>query len=914
MLLIKTIQTIQTRNIILFFSIAFCLNIQISHAQGFLHRNGKFLYDGAGNEVILRGIGTGNWMLQEGYMMQTSDVANTQHEFRAKLISTIGEAKTDSFYTAWLANHFRRIDVDSMKSWGFNSIRVAMHYKWFTLPIEQEPVAGQQTWLDKGFTMIDSLLDWCGDNQMYLILDLHGAPGGQGKDAAISDYDKTKPSLWESQANKDKTIALWRKLAERYSTEPWIGGYDLINETNWTFAEGNNSKLKELMVNITKAIREVDKNHLIIIEGNGFANDYSGMTPAWDSNMGYSFHKYWNYNTQESINFAINIRNSQNVPIWLGETGENSNTWFTELVALSEKNKIGWSWWPVKKPGINNPLKVTVNSDYTKLINYWKGSAANPGIDAAFAAVLQFAENHKLENCSFQKDVVDALIRQPHTNETTPFKIYKTGEPIFAVDYNLGKNGFAYFDNDTSDFHGSTGTFTNWNQGWAYRNDGVDIEACTDKEATNGYNVGWTGNNEWMEYTVNVDSAAAYTFSVRSASGSSGSKIRLEANGVSVSSQLSLTGTTGWQTWKTNEFQGIILQKGINKIKFIFDQGGSNLNYFKFSNPISIDSVAFKSLLAETSTDGKTIQLTLNKQVTGANTFLAADFSLTINSNPVAIDSIIAGDSGEILKIFVKEALYYGGTIKLSYSGNLIFSGSQQLEKFTNLVVANKLPVRYNLPGRLQSENYSYNNGMVSETCTDTGGGFNMGYAAPNDYLDYFINVSKAGYYNVNYRVASEKSSSQIVIRVGEGNSFTPIDTVTIYGTGGWQTWKTIQSKLYLEAGRYTLRMFVKSGEFNINWFEFVAAPVTAANDVTKGNFRIYPNPASDFTTVDLSGLNNDVKLVQIFDTSGNLVKSYTIGNALFEKIDVRNFTKGVYFLVVSSDKKQLAKTKLVVE
>lgn len=203
---------------------------------------------------------------------------------------------------------------------------------------------------------------------------------------------------------------------------------------------------------------------------------------------------------------------------------------------------------------------------------------------------------------------------------------------------------------------------------------------------------------------------------------------------------------------------------------------------------------------------------------------------------------------------------------------------------------------------------------MVSETCTDTGGGFNMGYAAPNDYLDYFINVSKAGYYNVNYRVASEKSSSQIVIRVGEGNSFTPIDTVTINGTGGWQTWKTIQSKLYLEAGRYTLRMFVKSGEFNINWFEFVAAPVTAANDVTKGNFRIYPNPASDFTTVDLSGLNNDVKLVQIFDTSGNLVKSYTIGNALFEKIDVRNFTKGVYFLVVSSDKKQLAKTKLVVE
>ena len=368
------------------------------YSQGYLHRNGKYIYDGSGNEVILRGIGTGNWMLQEGYMMQTSGVAGTQHEFRAKLAATIGEEKTDSFYTVWLDSHFRRIDVDSMKSWGFNSVRVAMHYKWFTPPIEEEPVPGEITWMEKGFTMIDSLLDWCGDNEMYLILDLHGAPGGQGKDANISDYDPSKPSLWESQANKDKTIALWRKLAERYSQEPWIGGYDLINETNWTFPEGNNSQLRNLMVDITAAIREVDPNHIIFIEGNGFANDFSGMTPPWDDNMVYSFHKYWSYNTQESINFALNLRTVYNIPIWLGESGENSNVWFTSLIALLEKNRIGWSWWPVKKPGINNPLKVSVNSDYTNLVNYWKGTASNPGVDAAFAAVLQFAENHRHEN------------------------------------------------------------------------------------------------------------------------------------------------------------------------------------------------------------------------------------------------------------------------------------------------------------------------------------------------------------------------------------------------------------------------------------------------------------------------------------------------------------------------------------
>ncbi|HEY0354781.1 MAG TPA: cellulase family glycosylhydrolase, partial [Flavisolibacter sp.] len=106
---------------------------------------------------------------------------------------------------------------------------------------------------------------------MYLILDLHAAPGGQGNDLAISDRDPSKPSLWQSEANQQKVIALWKKLAERYKDEEWIGAYDIINEPNWGFedekdfrgtAENKNEPLKKLMVDITKAIREVDRNHI----------------------------------------------------------------------------------------------------------------------------------------------------------------------------------------------------------------------------------------------------------------------------------------------------------------------------------------------------------------------------------------------------------------------------------------------------------------------------------------------------------------------------------------------------------------------------------------------------------------------------------------------------------------------------
>lgn len=104
-------------------------SVNTTTAQGFLHADGKNIVNGAGENVILKGIGTGNWMLMEGYMMKTEGVAGIQHEIRAKLEDLMGEEKADEFFNAWLKNHFTKTDVDSMKALSFNSVRVAMHYK-----------------------------------------------------------------------------------------------------------------------------------------------------------------------------------------------------------------------------------------------------------------------------------------------------------------------------------------------------------------------------------------------------------------------------------------------------------------------------------------------------------------------------------------------------------------------------------------------------------------------------------------------------------------------------------------------------------------------------------------------------------------------------------------------------------------
>jgi len=389
--------------------------------SGFLRANGDRIVDGRGREVLLRGMGLGGWMLQEGYMLGIKK-EGTQHTIRARITDLVGEKDAERFYRLWRKNHMTRADVDLLARSGFNSIRLPMHYNLFTLPIEAERVKGHDTWLKTGFDMVDDLLAWCRANRMYLILDLHAAPGGQGKDANISDYDPSKPSLWESEENQRKTVALWRKLAERYAGEPWIGGYDILNEPNWTF-EGkdkngredvSNAPIWDLYKRITQAIREVDRRHLIIVEGNGWGNNYNGFPDPWDGNLVMSFHKYWNPNTEEAIAPFLALREKYRLPIWLGESGENTNEWFSECVALVEKHGIGWAWWPYKK--IGNPrciLTVTAPDDFAKVVAYWNGEGERPSREAARRGLFQLVENLKRSKCRFNAEVAQALIPNP---------------------------------------------------------------------------------------------------------------------------------------------------------------------------------------------------------------------------------------------------------------------------------------------------------------------------------------------------------------------------------------------------------------------------------------------------------------------------------------------------------------------
>ena len=813
------------------FYILILLFSTISTAQN-LKTDGKKIVDENGSEVLLRGYAPGGWLLIEGYMMHETDGSvGAQHEIKEKLIDLMGSDKTEEFFKKWRENHFTKRDVDSLAAWGFNSIRVPLHYNLFTLPIQEEPVSGQNTWLDTGFDIVDNILEWAKPHNMYVILDLHAAPGGQGRNTDISDYDPDKPSLWESEQNKSKTVALWKKIAERYKDNEWIGGYDLLNETNWELPNGNKA-LKDLFVRITDAIREVDDKHIIIIEGNDYANNFTGLTPPWDDNMVYSFHKYWNSTNDDDLNWILPIRDEHNVPLWMGESGENSNTWYTDAVTLFEDNNVGWAWWAMKKIGsVNSPYRIRVNDGYQKILNYWKDGGDKPSEQETYDAMMKLADNALSENCIYRKGISDALIRQPHTDNTIPFKKRQDIPGVlFLSDYDLGKNNHAYYDNDIATYHQSSGSFTAWNRGWKYRNDGVDIEDNSDNTNSNGYHIGFVEKGEWTKYSVKINSSGVYRVRVRHASEQSGGQLYLSLNDQNASPILTTNSSGSWFSFINTAIDGVVLEEGEHSLKVHFNSDTPvNISSLYFEKTGEISSAPFNSISGKTGSDEKSVELFLNQEILSSTVDGSLDkFEVSINGEIKTINSITLNSSKpKTIFLNLSDNLLYTDDIKVSYSGDLIKSkNSKTLNSFTNLDVVNDLDPRFVIPGKVEVEDYLRMLGLGTEDTTDDGGGSNIGYTDTGDYADYKIFTNSASKYSIDFRVASESNGGKIALSLVEQNSsreYVVLSELDIPSTGGWQDWVTVTGNLEnnIPKGIFILRLKVLDGGFNMNWMQF---------------------------------------------------------------------------------------------
>lgn len=565
--------------------LAVTASISVAHASNFVRTSGTKLIGRDGQTLVIRGTNCGNWMVREPYMMNTSANLDRQFKFDAMLADVCGQEKVEEFDRLWMDNNFCEEDMKFLAQQGFNTLRVPMHYKYFTLPIEKEPVAGEQTWLQEGFDRIDSMCVWAERWGILLVLDMHACPGGQSS-GDICDYDSSKPSLWESEANRTKLTALWRQIAERYKDQGCVAAYDLINETNWTLPN-NNKLLWDTFKAIIKAIREVDSNHIVILEGNSYSNDYTGFpSTKMDAKMVLQFHRYGVYNTKEQVQYMADMATKYRCPVYIGEFGENSNSWTADCVRLYEQAMqfAGWTCWPMKKSNINSILQVKRVASYDNVITQWQ-NGTRPSATALWNACKAWAEAQKLSRCIVRTDYIDALLRRPFNDECLPFVSSQTGDYIYAAHYDMGPQGKAYWDTDDASYQYSGEDYTSWQRGWTYRNDGVDLYDSPNDTRSCGCYVGETKDGEWLQYTIdNPNEAAKWQLQLRYALNSGTSTVRITINDRPVTASTKLTSTGGYTTWSTKSFSNIILPKGTLRVRIYIEKGGLNLNWLRFYN------------------------------------------------------------------------------------------------------------------------------------------------------------------------------------------------------------------------------------------------------------------------------------------------------------------------------------------
>ena len=236
---------------------------------------------------------------------------------------------------------------------------------------------------------------------------MHCAPDGQTGDNIDDSY--AYPFLFESAEAQELTAKIWGKLAQKYAYENIIIGYDLLNEPIPHFFDKDhfNPLLEPLYKKLVQEVRLYDKNHLCFLGGAQWDSNFEVFGKPFDDKLVYTFHKYWTEPTIDVIKDYINFSEKYNVPLWMGESGENTNEWINSFRKVLEENNIGWCFWPFKKLDAESCVVSVRNPEgYDDIIkftesdrsSYEKVRTNRPSIENTKRTLNQYLENTRFSN------------------------------------------------------------------------------------------------------------------------------------------------------------------------------------------------------------------------------------------------------------------------------------------------------------------------------------------------------------------------------------------------------------------------------------------------------------------------------------------------------------------------------------
>ncbi|MBF9129658.1 cellulase family glycosylhydrolase [Plantactinospora sp. S1510] len=388
--------------------------------ENILRVDGDRFVNGRGEEVRLRGIGLAGWLNMENWM--TGFPAHEQGQ-RDAVRDVLGPERTRFFFDRFLDHFFTEADAAFIASLGLNSVRIPIHYRHL------ESDARPFEIIEDGFHHLDRAIDLLAAHGIYSIIDLHTLPGWQNQDWHCDNPTHTA-QFWQHRHFQDRTLHLWRIIAQRYRHNDWVAGYNALNEPSDPTGQLVGPFSRELV----EVIRDVDPNHIIFLDGNRYGNDFE-MFDASMPNTVFSAHDYappgympdgqypgvthlthvWEpvdgktyafgvlrrtdsrdqYFDREALHRMFEKRSEfmrrTGTPVWVGEfnaifTGdpqvdEMRLRLLGDQFEHYEKTNSSWAFWPLKDIGLCGPLSVAPESPWMRRIEPVLRRKAKFGVD-----------------------------------------------------------------------------------------------------------------------------------------------------------------------------------------------------------------------------------------------------------------------------------------------------------------------------------------------------------------------------------------------------------------------------------------------------------------------------------------------------------------------------------------------------
>ncbi len=386
------------------------------------------IVDSNNRPVRLRGTCVGGWMNMEHFI---NGYPGVEHTMRALMAEELGANRAKFFFDRMLDYFLAEDDIAFLKNIGVSVVRLPLNYRHFEN--DGEPFK----YLETGFARLDRVLGWCGKHGIHAILDLHSVQGWQNTDWHC-DNASLHALFWGHPHFQDRFVSLWEELARRYQGNAAIAGYNVMNEPVTNAVDGRVgyrapsdwNAINSIYRRVVHAIRAVDPDHIIFLEGDWFSSRFSGLDAPFADNLVYSSHNYtppamsserWTHE-QHAAAFdqheGTRYARAHNVPLWVGEFGavlegtEEEKAArvkaFDEQIGTFEEFGAHWTSWTYKSIGPMSWVQASGESEYAQRIAQVAKAKALTGSDMGW---LSPAPSTAIEREAHElaKHVEDAL-------------------------------------------------------------------------------------------------------------------------------------------------------------------------------------------------------------------------------------------------------------------------------------------------------------------------------------------------------------------------------------------------------------------------------------------------------------------------------------------------------------------------